>query len=427
MFKFVDPVYYPPAPWYPCFDYLVVIDFEATCDDNKNDNPSPIRLERPEIIQFPAILLNVHTLQVVGQFNSLVRPVEAPVLSKFCTSLTGITQSMVDEAPTFPEVLVEFEEWLRSFKIAVNEHESGHSFAIVTDGSYDMGHFLYKQCIISQVPYPAYATRWVNIRTIFTRAYRYRIRWVNLKAVLDLFDIPFKGRAHNGLDDSANICTILQLLLKYGCNAYQTERILLQTEEQEWNAKRILSDRSAGRYDLATVAPVGKECVYLYPSGMYGYSLDGYAFKSTMSMNTVDYSHHQSVASISSSSCESIASDCSNKENSIPTMYIPSKVSSETKSRATTGNKDTTINVSCGTAASASSSRRFNKKKKNSQLKNSGGANLNGCLKNGSKVGTDSDSDSSQLQSNKLVDPHGSSLSHLQPLIVSELTSSRKV
>jgi len=278
---------------------------------------------------------------------------------------------------------------------------------------------------ISQIPYPSYATRWVNIRTIFTRAYGYRIRWVNLKAVLDLFHIPFKGRAHNGLDDSANICTILQLLLKYVCNVYETERILLQTEEQEWNAKRILSDKSSGRYDLATVAPVGKECVYLYPSGVYGYSLESYGSKSTMSMNTVDYSQ-QSVASISSSSCESIASDCSNKENSIPTMYIPSKVSSETKSRATTGNKDTTINGSCGTATSGSSSRRYNKKKKNSQLKNSGSTNPSSCLKNGSKVGADLDSDSSQLQSNKL-DPHGSSLSHLQPLMVSELSTSRKV
>ncbi|ODN03943.1 3'-5' exoribonuclease 1 [Orchesella cincta] len=277
---------------------------------------------------------------------------------------------------------------------------------------------------ISQIPYPSYATRWVNIRTIFDRAYRYRIRWVSLKAVLDLFGIPFVGRAHNGLDDSANICTILQLLLKCGCNVYQTERILLQTEEQETNEQRILNDKSAGKYDLATVVPVRKECIYVYPS-VYGYSLESHTSKSAMTMNAADYSQ-QSVASISSSSCESIASDCSNKENSIPTMYIPSKVSSESKNRASNGSKDTTITGSCGTPIVGGSSRRYNKKKKNSQLKNAGSASPSSCLKNGSKVGTELEADNSQLQSNKL-DSHGSSLSHLQPLMVSELSTSRKV
>lgn len=113
---------------------------------------------------------------------------------------------MVKKAPTFPAVLRRFEGWLKSYGIALNNQEYGHSFAIVTDGelqykidalwehesfellyllderetkpcvinytsfvasvvfhkinsdvlflfsltgSYDMGHFLYKQCIVS--------------------------------------------------------------------------------------------------------------------------------------------------------------------------------------------------------------------------------------------------------------------------------------
>jgi len=41
-------------------DYLIIIDFEATC---REDCPTNWLYE---IIEFPAILLNVHTLKVVG-------------------------------------------------------------------------------------------------------------------------------------------------------------------------------------------------------------------------------------------------------------------------------------------------------------------------------------------------------------------------
>jgi len=41
-------------------DYLIIIDFEATC---REDCPNDWLYE---IIEFPAILLNVHTLNVVG-------------------------------------------------------------------------------------------------------------------------------------------------------------------------------------------------------------------------------------------------------------------------------------------------------------------------------------------------------------------------
>lgn len=47
-------------------------------------------------------------------------------------------QSMVKKAPTFPAVLRRFEAWLKSYGLALNNQEYGHSFAIVTDGK----HFL---------------------------------------------------------------------------------------------------------------------------------------------------------------------------------------------------------------------------------------------------------------------------------------------
>jgi len=92
------PMNQPPPPGVPRFcyyDYLVVVDFEATCDDNRDSQAElrPLRLnERPEIIQFPAVLISVRSGCIVDTFNTYVRPVERPQLSAFCTDLTGITQ-----------------------------------------------------------------------------------------------------------------------------------------------------------------------------------------------------------------------------------------------------------------------------------------------------------------------------------------------
>lgn len=69
------------------FDYLIALDFEATCDndaDGKPKNPDP-----QEIIEIPLIIINTKTLQVEGVFHEYVRPTFHPVLSEFCKNLTG--------------------------------------------------------------------------------------------------------------------------------------------------------------------------------------------------------------------------------------------------------------------------------------------------------------------------------------------------
>lgn len=68
------------------FDYLVVIDFEATC------MPDPPKNFQHEIIQFPAVLVSVRDRMIVDQFCTYVKPKLNPKLTHFCTQLTGITQ-----------------------------------------------------------------------------------------------------------------------------------------------------------------------------------------------------------------------------------------------------------------------------------------------------------------------------------------------
>ena len=42
------------------YDYICVVDFEATCEE---DNPSDFH---HEIIEFPMVLINTHTLEIVS-------------------------------------------------------------------------------------------------------------------------------------------------------------------------------------------------------------------------------------------------------------------------------------------------------------------------------------------------------------------------
>lgn len=70
------------------FQYFVVIDFEATCDKEKNPHPQ-------EIIEFPAVLVNSITGQLEDQFQVYVRPTHNQLLSNFCKDLTGIQQTQV--------------------------------------------------------------------------------------------------------------------------------------------------------------------------------------------------------------------------------------------------------------------------------------------------------------------------------------------
>ena len=72
------------------YDFLLVVDFEATCDI-KGSEPKP-----QEIIEFPCALISTKkSFEVVSVFHEYVRPVRNPILSCFCTELTGITQVSV--------------------------------------------------------------------------------------------------------------------------------------------------------------------------------------------------------------------------------------------------------------------------------------------------------------------------------------------
>ena len=67
------------------FQYLLALDFEATCLKDRPIDPQ-------EIIEIPCLKISSRTFQVESIFHSYVRPVHHPKLSNFCVELTGINQ-----------------------------------------------------------------------------------------------------------------------------------------------------------------------------------------------------------------------------------------------------------------------------------------------------------------------------------------------
>ncbi|TKR63180.1 hypothetical protein L596_027042 [Steinernema carpocapsae] len=210
------------------FDFLVIIDFECTCEDEVVDYPF-------EIIEFPAVLVDTHQKKIVGvfvlhfilplqvsRFRTFVRPKVNPVLSAFCVELTGVTQADVDKAPRFSEAVLKFHRWLFShvYVYPSGQHDFGglmKSYAIVTDGPWDLGKFFQLECIRSErynAKIPHHFRAYINIRRVFTLKYKktHALSKVNLAGMLAVLGMEFEGREHCGLDDAMNLARAIRMM-----------------------------------------------------------------------------------------------------------------------------------------------------------------------------------------------------------------------
>ncbi|EKF39438.1 hypothetical protein MOQ_000337 [Trypanosoma cruzi marinkellei] len=200
----------PPSP---SFDAYVVLDFEATCERNR-------RLEEPEIIEFPMVLIDARSHHILTEFQRYVRPVVNPILSDFCTELTGITQSVVDTAKTFPLVFDAALEFLRGS--GYGEAPPLRSYLFVTCGDWDLKTMLPSQLRTTAktgtaIVAPPTFRRWCNLKVPMRAIAPTKAGGVfDLKEMLAAVGLPLKGRHHSGIDDCRNIASIVQELLRRG-------------------------------------------------------------------------------------------------------------------------------------------------------------------------------------------------------------------
>ena len=210
----------PPPPVGPAPQIIGVLDFECTCEENTWSYLH-------EVIEFPVVLVDTSTKQIVDSFHRYVRPTENTTLSNFCKGLTGIDQALVDDAEPIDTVLHELDEWLRSKDLvsgAGATHDFG-KFAFATDG-WDLDHFLDVECRRKGLYKPgAYLDRWVDLEKIFKekrasidakngRKKPRSSRRANLLAMLRHHKLQFEGRLHCGADDARNLARVALALLE---------------------------------------------------------------------------------------------------------------------------------------------------------------------------------------------------------------------
>ncbi|KAK3599310.1 hypothetical protein CHS0354_028675 [Potamilus streckersoni] len=220
------------------FSYLVVIDFESTCwQDGK--------FRTQEIIEFPAVLLNTETGQIEGEFHHYIQPQEDPILSEFCTELTGINQAQVDEGIPLPICLRKFSHWLDKLQNekglrfnSSDPHKNKGTF--VTWSDWDLGVCLLYECKRKQILKPIQLNSWIDLRATYRKFYGRKPNGLN--GALEDLGISFQGREHSGLDDARNTAKLAWRMMCDGCVMKITKTIKPQNSPVGVTIKKLTSN-----------------------------------------------------------------------------------------------------------------------------------------------------------------------------------------
>ncbi|GGG46988.1 hypothetical protein GCM10011403_00120 [Pseudohongiella nitratireducens] len=175
-------------------ELIIVCDLEATCWVDGETVP----IEKMEIIEIGCVLCDLGG-NIEDEFSTFVRPVQHPTLSPFCTELTSITQTDVDDAPIFSEAMTLLDDW------AANRHTMWGSW-----GFYDCRLLLSEQerngvqSSYMRMPH-------INLKKAWRRTTKQR-RQNGLAAALRYHELTFEGVPHRAIADAQNTTRLLKFI-----------------------------------------------------------------------------------------------------------------------------------------------------------------------------------------------------------------------
>ncbi|TAE69906.1 MAG: 3'-5' exonuclease [Bacteroidetes bacterium] len=184
----------------------IILDLEATCWNEKHHK------NISETIEIGAICVN-EKKEILGEFQTFIKPTLHLQLSDFCQNLTSITQEMVENAPLFPVALSNFQAWIQSF---------GGEYFLGSWGFYDKSQFQ-KDCLLHQLD-----TNWLknHINIKFQHAQiRNLSKGIGMKAAIHHEKLELDGIHHRGIDDARNIVKIfIKLFDKWNYNLDSSQK-----------------------------------------------------------------------------------------------------------------------------------------------------------------------------------------------------------
>lgn len=177
------------------YDYFLVLDLEGTCCDKET-----IKRHEMEMIEIGAVMVEAETLTIIDEFQTFVKPVRNPVLTPFCTSLTSITQTQVEQAPRYADAILLLQKWLSNYPNAV----------FGSWGDYDYNQFE-EDSKFHKVPFPISYPH-INLKKLFSNAQGLSELY-GMAEALKLAAIKLEGTHHRGIDDAKNIAKLLPFIL----------------------------------------------------------------------------------------------------------------------------------------------------------------------------------------------------------------------
>ena len=203
--------------------YALVFDLEMTCDQDKDSMKS-------ETIEVGLVVVDMESLEVVDTFESFVKPVLNPVLTRFASKLTGITQEDVDSADGYEDVSSRLGDFLEPYRDAVAlQWGTGDMRQIVSD------------CDLHNVPNPFGEIKHYDLKKSYGKMY-YQKNSIGLRRVMEMLGIERVGDEHRALSDAMMTFEVMKFIKEKWSDEYK---------------KMVLSKMK----DQVT-APTGKETFY---------------------------------------------------------------------------------------------------------------------------------------------------------------------
>jgi len=182
-------------------DYLIILDFEATCDKIEKGKKPYIN----EIIEFPSVVIDCKTMKMIEKLEQFVLPSHNAHLTDFCKKLTGITQKQVDNG-------IPLKDAFKMHQMLIGKYNNS---IIVTCGDWDLKTMLPADAHVNNFDIPNYYKRWINIKIPFMELYKIKKSY-GMEDMLSHLKLKLLGHHHSGIDDCINIGQIAIQMLKDG-------------------------------------------------------------------------------------------------------------------------------------------------------------------------------------------------------------------
>ena len=171
-------------------DRIVIFDTEYTCWEGSQERKWSGSGEYREIIQIGAVLVETNGFTELDKFLVFVRPSLNPLLSAYCSRLTGITQEALDKnGVSLSEAVRHFAEWAGSYTLGAYGADS---------------EVIRENCKLIGIEFPFGSERFFNLRETFRRYGIDDTKYYS-STIVEAFGKKPMRRGHDALNDARTL------------------------------------------------------------------------------------------------------------------------------------------------------------------------------------------------------------------------------